>query len=60
MVNQSSVKINVRSSLYWARNQLADKLKELMIAKKTGWQVLKNFKNQVMNIFLLFLFFTGL
>ena len=31
---------------YWVRNQLASKLKELMIAKKSGWQVLRNLKNQ--------------
>ena len=53
MVSQSSTKINVRSPLYWVRNQLAGKLKELMIAKKTGWQVLRNLKNQV-NILLFF------
>ena len=51
MVSQSSAKINVRSPLYWVRNQLAGKVKELMIAKKTSWQVLRSFKNQV-NIFL--------
>ena len=54
MVSQSSTKINVRSPLYWVRNQLAGKLKELMIAKKTGWQVLRNLKNQV-NIFFIFI-----
>ena len=48
MVNQSSMKIDVRSPLvYWVRNQLATQIKELMIAKRTGWQVLKNLKNQV-------------
>ena len=47
MTNQASDKIDVRSPLYWVRNQLATQLKELMIAKKTGWQVLKNLKNQV-------------
>ena len=52
MTNQSSSKINVRSPLYWVRNQLASQLKELMIAKRTGWQVLKNLKNQVILIYL--------
>ena len=47
MLNQSSTKINVRSPLYWVRNQLASQIKELMIAKKMGWQVLKSLKNQV-------------
>ena len=47
MTNQAATKINVRSPLYWVRNQLANHLKELMLAKKTGWQVLKNLKNQV-------------
>ena len=49
MTNQSASKINVRSPSYWVRNQLAGQLKELMIAKRTGWQVLKNLKNQVMS-----------
>ena len=53
MVSQSSSKIDVRSPLYWVRNQLATQIKELMIAKRTGWQVLKNLKNQV-SIFLFF------
>ena len=47
MTNQVLDKIDVRSPLYWVRNQLATQLKELMIAKKSGWQVLKNLKNQV-------------
>ena len=47
MTNQAADKIDVRSPLYWVRNQLATQLKELMIAKKSGWQVLKNLKNQV-------------
>ena len=51
MTNQASAKINVRSPLYWVRNQLANHLKELMIAKKTGWQVLKNLKNHVYKTF---------
>ena len=54
MVNQSSLKIDVRSPLYWVRNQLASHLKELMIAKRTGWQVLKNLKNQVILFCLLY------
>ena len=48
MTSQSSLKVNVRSPLYWVRNQLAGKIKELMIAKKTGWQVLRSLKNQVL------------
>ena len=51
---QSSSKINVRSPLYWVRNQLATHVKELMIAKRTGWQVLKNLKNQVSFLFIIF------
>ena len=47
MTSQSSVRVNVRSPLYWVRNQLASHVKDLMIAKRTGWQVLKNLKNQV-------------
>ena len=47
LTNQAADKIDVRSPLYWVRNQLATQLKELMIAKKSGWQVLKNLKNQV-------------
>ena len=35
------------ASLLWVRNQHAANLKELMIAKKTGWAVLRNFKSQV-------------
>ena len=53
MLNQSSTKINVRSPLYWVRNQLARTIKELMIAKKMGWQVLKNLKNQVIYFYFL-------
>ena len=47
MTSQSSVRVNVRSPLYWVRNQLASHVKDLMITKRTGWQVLKNLKNQV-------------
>ena len=57
MVNQSSSKIDVRSPLYWVRNQLANQIKELMIAKRTGWQVLKNLKNQVSYLYIFILFF---
>ena len=52
MTSQSSVRVNVRSPLYWVRNQLASHVKDLMIAKRTGWQVLKNLKNQVSFSFL--------
>ena len=47
MTSQSAVRVNVRSPLYWVRNQLATHVKDLMIAKRSGWQVLKNLKNQV-------------
>ena len=47
VTTQSGSKINVVASLLWVRNQHASNLKELMIAKKIGWQVLRNFKNQV-------------
>ena len=47
VTTQSGAKINVVASLFWVRNQHASNLKELMIAKKIGWQVLRNFKNQV-------------
>ena len=47
VTTQAGAKINVVASLLWVRNQHAANLKELMIAKKTGWQVLRNFKNQV-------------
>ena len=47
VTNQSGAKINVVSSLLWVRNQHSSNLKDLMIAKKTGWAVLRNFKNQV-------------
>ena len=50
MTSQSSVRVNVRSPLYWVRNQLALHVKDLMIAKRTGWQVLKNLKNQVSSL----------
>ena len=53
MLSQSSTKVNVRSPLYWVRNQLASHVKDLMIAKRTGWQVLKNLKNQV-SVFVFF------
>ena len=47
VTTKTGVKVNVASSLLWVRTQLAGNVKELMIAKKTGWQVLRNFKNQV-------------
>ena len=47
VTTKAGVKVNVASSLLWVRTQLAGNVKELMIAKKTGWQVLRNFKNQV-------------
>ena len=47
VTTQSGSKINVVASLLWVRNQHASNLKELMIAKKSGWAVLRNFKNQV-------------
>ena len=51
VTTQAGSKINVVSSLLWIRNQHASNLKELMIAKKTGWQVLRNLKNQVILYF---------
>ena len=48
VTTKTGVKVNVASSLLWVRTQLAGNVKELMIAKKTGWQVLRNFKNQVL------------
>ena len=47
VTTKSGSKINVASSLSWVRHQLAGSVKELMIAKKTGWQVLRNLKNEV-------------
>ena len=54
ITTKMGTKINMASSLLWVRNQLAGKVKELMIAKKAGWKVLQNLKNQVN--FSLFLF----
>ena len=45
VTTQAGSKINMVSSLLWVCNQLTGSLKELMIAKKTGWQVLRNLKN---------------
>ena len=53
VTTQAGSKINVVASLLWIRNQHASNLKDLMIAKKTGWSVLRNFKNQVFFIVLL-------
>ena len=47
VTTQSGAKINVVSSLLWVRNQHASNVKELMIAKKMGWAVLRTFKGQV-------------
>ena len=47
VTTKTGSKINVASSLLWVRHQLAGSVKELMIAKKTGWQVLRNLKNEV-------------
>ena len=47
VTNQAGLKVNVVSSLLWIRNQHASHLRELIIAKKAGWQVLKNLKSQV-------------
>ena len=47
ITTKSGVKLNMASSLLWVRNQLAGSVKELMIAKKTGWKVLQNLKQQV-------------
>ena len=46
VTTQAGNKFDPFSTLYWIRNQLASQVKELMIAKKTGWQVLKNLKTQ--------------
>ena len=54
VTTQAGTKINVVASLLWVRNQHASQLKELMIAKKTGWTVLRNFKNQVFFILPIF------
>ena len=51
VTTKSGTKINVASSLLWVRHQLAGSVKELMIAKKTGWQVLRNLKNEVRFLF---------
>ena len=51
VTTQAGSKINVVPSLLWVRNQHASNVKELMIAKKTGWQVLRNLKNQVKKIY---------
>ena len=56
VTTQAGNKVNVVASLLWVRNQHASNLKELMIAKKTGWQVLRNFKSQV-SLLLFFLEF---
>ena len=53
ITTKSGVKLNMSASLSWVRNQLAGSVKELMIAKKAGWKVLQNFKNQVFLIFYL-------
>ena len=55
VTTQSGSKINVVASLLWVRNQHSANLKELMIAKKTGWAVLRNFKSQVCLILPIFL-----
>ena len=54
ITTKSGVKLNMSASLSWVRNQLAGSVKELMIAKKAGWKVLQNFKNQVFFYFFLF------
>ena len=46
VTTKTGAKINVASSLLWVRSQLAGSVKELMIAKKSGWQVLRNLKNE--------------
>ena len=48
ITTKAGVKLNMSASLSWVRNQLAGSVKELMIAKKAGWKVLQNFKNQVL------------
>ena len=50
VTTKEGTKLNVVASLLWIRNQHASNLKDLMIAKKTGWSVLRKFKDQV-NIF---------
>ena len=60
VTTKTGVKVNVASSLLWVRTQLAGNVKELMIAKKTGWQVLRNFKNQVFLIILFHIRFSSL
>ena len=57
ITTQAGNKFDPFSALYWIRNQLASQVKELMIAKKTGWQVLKNLKNQVHFLFLMYFSF---
>ena len=49
IITQSGSKFEPFSALYWIRNQLASQVKELMIANKAGWQVLKNLKSQVIS-----------
>ena len=50
VTTKDGTKLNVVAYLLWIRNQHASNLKDLMIAKKTGWSVLRKFKDQV-NIF---------
>ena len=57
ITTKSGTKLNMSSSLLWVRNQLAGSVKELMIAKKAGWKVLQNLKNQVY-ILLIFCIFS--
>ena len=57
ITTKAGVKLNMSASLSWVRNQLAGSIKELMIAKKAGWKVLQNFKNQVI-YFIYFLDFS--
>ena len=56
VTTKTGAKINVASSLLWVRCQLAGSVKELMIAKKSGWQVLRNLKNEVILFFSIFYF----
>ena len=49
ITTKSGTKLNMAASLLWVRNQLAGSVKELMIAKKAGWKVLQNLKNQVIH-----------
>ena len=51
ITTKSGTKLNIAASLLWVWNQLAGNVKELMIAKKTGWKVLQNLKNQVFFVF---------